>query len=83
MRNIVLMKVLRFVMNFVFFCAILGATTFYAYTNNADPAIFNLKNTLVPLKGVLFLDVILSIIMAGFNEISTLILLKIGKRKNG
>lgn len=80
MEKMIVLKVMRFLLNFGLFSGILAVTVYYTYTN--VPELFGLKNTLVPFNGALFLGLILSLIMAGMNEIITLFMIRLGKGVN-
>jgi len=77
--NIKATKIFRFVFNLSMFTLVLMSVTYYAYTNN--PTLFGLKNALVPFEGALILSVILSVLLAGINEVVTLLVVKFTKRR--
>lgn len=74
-------KVMRFIMNFLFYAVILISTTYYVYTNIPDPEIIALKNVLFPMQAAMLLAFILSLIMAIVNEITTIFIIRIARRK--
>jgi len=78
--NITMSKITRFILNLVLYASILISTTYYSYTN--VPELYGVKNVLVPFNGALFLAVVLSIILSGVNEITTIFVIRfIGRRK--
>lgn len=66
-------------MNFVLFMVVLYSTTHYSYTNY--PELFGVKNVLMPYEAAVFLSLMLALILAGINEITTVIVIKLTKRK--
>lgn len=77
--SIFFIKIFRFLMNFVFFTVILYSMVHYSYTS--DPELFGIKNALLPYEAAVFLGLIISMILAGINEITTIIILKSTNRK--
>lgn len=76
--NIIAGKILRFVVNFVFFAVIMIAVVYYSYMN--PPELLGVKNILLPMQAAVFLAFLLSLIMAGINEIITIFIIRITRR---
>lgn len=72
-------KLIRFLLNILLYAGILITTACYAYFS--DPRLFALKDFLVPMNGVIILIIILSAILAGVNEIITVIVIKIRRKQ--
>ena len=71
-------KTIRFILNIILYATILICATYYTYT--FQPGLYALKNFIVPMNGVIFLTIILSIILAGLNEIITIFVIRFQKR---
>lgn len=73
-------KIMRFVLNFVFFMIVLISATYYVYSTPAE--LFGIKNVLLPLNAVLLLSVVIALILAIINEVTTVFIVRmIGRKK--
>lgn len=77
--SVTMPKIIRFVLNLVIYSVVLISVTYYTYTN--IPELFMIKDLMVPFQGSLMLAVILSILLAGINEVMTLIVIRVFRRK--
>ena len=75
----IMSKVIRFILNLLIYSAVLLSVVYYSYTY--VPELFQLKNLMIPFKGSLMLAVILSVLLAGINEVITLIIIRFVRRK--
>lgn len=71
-------KTIRFFVNLILYAVVLISTTYYTYT--FQPGLFALKNVIIPLQGTIILAVVLAVILAGVNEIMTMIIIKFSMR---
>ena len=78
--NVILPKVIRFISNVIIYSSILIAVTYYSYTN--VPEFFALKNLMIPFTGTIILAIIISVLLAGINEITTLFVVRFYRGKS-
>lgn len=77
--DVIIIRALRFILNFIIYAGILMFTTYYIYTTPSS--LYELKNIIVPMKGIMFLCLILAIIFSGVTEITTKLLIYYARRK--
>ncbi len=79
--RVVLVRITRFVLNVAVFAFVLFGITHYSYIS--EPELSGLKNALLPYEAAVFLCLIASILLAGLNEVVTIIAIKItaGRKK--
>jgi len=71
-------KIYRFVFNMALFTLVLMGVTYYVFIT--PHTLFRLKDALVPFKGALVLTVVLAVLLAGVNELTTILVVRSVKR---
>lgn len=74
MNQVMKIKVIRFLLNFVIYAGFLSTATLYVYTQ--PPGFYTIKNILLPIEAALFCSIVFSLILSGLNEIMSMMIIK-------
>lgn len=74
----ILAKLFRFVLNVGIYAGVIISVVYYSYMNNPD--LIGIKNVIFPLPVAVILSIIVSIILAGANECTTIFMIRLINR---